>query len=659
MKRTTLSVLLTAGIVAGAALPAFGAPVCWVAPEAEAACGFRIFAEPALSATFIQHDGPAGGAAGVAGEYELGIKALAQRFPNFVKVNTLATLLNDPTAVSADGRDIWVIEVTDFRVAEEGKAPVTVSLSVHGAERAGLEGGVRYAEDLARWATSEPGHLVRNGTDADSVAIPASELLRKVHLYLSNPNPDGWAAGDLQNGGVFTRGNGNGTDLNRQFPTMGWVQTSGRPLPQSEPEAKAWAQFVQGVQPVVAADLHGELTSVNNAFADMMYPAGQWDPAMQVKEEALARHMKSNVYRYFEEQGVVLGDIAGAVAGMRPADYATAYDVVNYDDSGFMGDFFTQTGAVEMDVEHFLSHQVPNSTWLFPLEQAHVAAVRAEIETLAVEALVTHDLEVSFDVGETGYLFDPAVVTDTDANGYGGPPPPAGVVPQSYSATPMRYFEDLSEVASTPLRPVLAADVAGDGDADAFADLEGLDSFVIVSGGLPADGAGRPVDEAATIGVLRDFVTGGGNLVLTDEAVRFFLPKLTAIPESAVTKGLSNAGHVNIDDFADPYLEGVYETASQTYYEVPLGYSATNNAPHWTVTRSSLESAGGTHLGHFGSATTRTSLGRLPLGDGTIGIIGALLPPAQESLHHFYGLADYGVTVAGGQILNNMLAAGV
>ncbi len=49
---------------------------------------------------------------------------------------------------------------------------------------------------------------------------------------------------------------------------------------------------------------------------------------------------------------------------MKPAEYATGYDVVGYDDAGFMGDYFTQRiGAIDMDVEHFLSHLVPNSSW--------------------------------------------------------------------------------------------------------------------------------------------------------------------------------------------------------------------------------------------------------------------------------------------------------
>jgi hypothetical protein len=56
-------------------------------------------------------------------------------------------------------------------------------------------------------------------------------------------------------------------------------------------------------------------------------------------------------------------------------------------------------------------------------------------------------------------------------------------------------------------------------------------------------------------------------------------------------------------------------------------------------------------------ASGRTGLGRISLGEGTVGIIGAILPPPIEKNDHYFGLADYGVTVAGGQIFNNMLAA--
>src|SRR5688500_14753036 len=137
----------------GFALPAGATPVC--ADEPRAICGGRIFPEAETTTAFVQHD---------SGEYESGIKALAREFPRFVKVRTFSQFLGEET-LSVGEREIWLVEITDFKAPEEGKVPVAVSLSVHGPERAGLEGGVRYMEDLARWAADEPDRLVMNGTE--------------------------------------------------------------------------------------------------------------------------------------------------------------------------------------------------------------------------------------------------------------------------------------------------------------------------------------------------------------------------------------------------------------------------------------------------------------------------------------------------------------
>ena len=258
--------------------------------------------------SFLQHD---------SGEYLAGLEALEALYPDFIKVRSFSDILGRDVT-SAGGREIYMIEITDFTVDEAGKVPVAVSLSVHGPERAGIEGGVRYAEDLARWGAEDPEHEMCNGTEEDSECFAASTVLDRVHIYLTNMNPDGWSDGDIANGGVFMRGNANGTDLNRQFPTKGWTKLSYQP--ETEPETNAWIELMDRIEPEVAGDLHGELTSANNAFADIMYPAGQWDPLEQAQEERLARHMASNVTRYFEMEGVVAGDATG-VAGMRPAEY--------------------------------------------------------------------------------------------------------------------------------------------------------------------------------------------------------------------------------------------------------------------------------------------------------------------------------------------------
>jgi hypothetical protein len=621
-------------VLLGAALPAAATPVC--AEEPRTACGDRIFPEAEMTTAFVQHD---------MGEYEDGIKALAATYPRFVKVRTFSKFLGTET-LSAGGREMWLVEITDFRAPEASKVAVAASLSVHGPERAGLEGGVRFMEDLARWAADEPEHPVMNGTEEDSIELPALEALQKVHYYFADANPDGWADGDVANGGVFMRGNGNGVDLNRQFPTIGWTKTTGRPLPLTEPESKAWVKVIRQIDPVVTTDIHGELNSAQNAFADMMYPAGQWNPREQAQQERAARHMQSNVERYFQEDGVVLGDATG-VAGMQPAQYATGFDVVGYDDSGFMGDWFTQEiGALDMDVEHFLSHMAPNSTWSAPLEKAHIASVRGELESLLVEAIAMTAVRPRLDLGKVGYLFDPKVITDAD--GYGGPKPPEGTTPQHYSSTRMRYLADLSKRTTEPMRRLWSNDVYQ-------GDLRGLDTFVIADRPYPRTRSGRKPESVRMAKALEGFVRGGGNLVLTDRGIRL-LKKLGVVPKSAITKKLYGAGHIDFDDFGDPYTKDVHTTASQTYYEVGLGYSVdVDSSPHWVVARDAWEGAGGVVIAHI-EADTDVGLGRLELGDGTIGILGALLPPATERFDHLYGLSDYAVTVAGGQIFNNMIA---
>jgi hypothetical protein len=616
-------------------IPAAATPVC--ADEPRAACGGRIFPEAENSASFVQHDN---------GEYEAGILALAEEFPRYVRVTKFSELLGDK-AVSVEGREIWLVEITDFQAPEKGKLPVAVSLSVHGPERAGLEGGVRYMEDLARWAAEQPSHKLRNGTEPDSIAVPVSEALKKVHLYLSNINPDGWAKGDVQNGGVFQRGNGNGEDLNREYPTLGWTDVGNTPV--SEPETKAWIRLMKRVEPVVSADLHGELNSANNAFADIMLPAGEWDPVEQAREERLARHMDSNIERYFEQENIDASEVMGE-EGMTPAEYATGFDVVGYDASGFMGDWFTQQGAVDMDVEHFLSHQVPNSTWVAPLEKAHIASVRGEIEAMIVEALVTKRVDVNLKLGRVKYLANGKVVKSSD--GYGGPKPPKRVDPAPYKVNRIRYFRDLSKHAARPLRGVTPARLARRG-------LGRTQTFVITGAfekafkKMPRPNKAR---RSATRSVKR-FVKRGGNLVLTDSALRL-LPKLGIVRKNAVQRRVYTAGHVNPSAWGDPYLRKVHDTASQTYYEVPLGYSlADDTSPHWIVMQGPWEEAGGKSIAYV-EDETEIGLGRVKMGRGTVGIFGAILPDPTEKYDHFYGLVDYAVSVAGGQILNNMIAHG-
>jgi hypothetical protein len=631
LPRTRVLVALLAVAGTAALVPlATAAPTC-TGPTPPAACGGRVVAEPLLSATFVQYGS----------EIFPVLDAIEAIAPEVVEVYTLSELTGNPDHVSAGGRELPVVRLTDESEPGAGKKKAVLSLSVHGNESAGREGGVRYIEDVARWWVDDREREVFSGDRS----YPLAEVLAGVEVWLGFTNVDGWAAGDLGVGGTtFSRGNGNGVDLNRQFPTMGWPHPAQTPL--SEPESDGWAEFVLGLGPIAtASDIHGEVTSANNAFADLMWPADQWTPDEQARELSIGVNVARTIERKFDEYGVVLGELTGASGTMKPAVPATGYDVVGYDDAGFMGDWLTQaTGAIDIDAENFLSHIVPGNVWVGPLEQAHVAAVRGIVEAVMVEAMFSHTITADLDLGRVAYVLDPDHVTAPAVAGVGEERPRVAV-----DSWRMRYFEDLADAAGVPVVPVSSGDVA-------TADLSSYDSLVLADVAIPRDPAGRPVDDEAYVAALERFVAGGGQLVLTDGAIGL-LERLGFGDENALQEAQFNAGHLDFGERTHAWEEQLQPTASQTYYEVPLGFSPQSSAPHFGVATSAWEEAGGTTVATVGEGQQAfTALGELPRGSGRISIFGAVLPTADVESDPEDGLADYAVSIAGGQVLHSILS---
>ena len=101
-----------------------------------------------------------------------------------------------------------------------------------------------------------------NGIDAEPL-IPEADLSAittnlndpRIYLFLEGPPVP------------YTRGNVNGTDLNRQMPTVGRIDVERNPL--EEPEMRAGHRFMHdvaaagvGEKMAYGADVHGELTRV-------------------------------------------------------------------------------------------------------------------------------------------------------------------------------------------------------------------------------------------------------------------------------------------------------------------------------------------------------------------------------------------------------------
>jgi hypothetical protein len=630
-----------AALCAGPLVLAAGAAPTCTGSIPTSICGDRVIAPALRSATFLQYQQ----------ELAPALKAIEAQAPRFVEVKGLDQWLSNKKYVSAGGRKMWVVRVTNEAV-KGPKRNVAVSLSVHGNEPAGREGGIRYLEDLALWATKEPGHRLYSG----NVSRTVKDVLSSTVLYAVFSNPDGWAAGDLTEGGaLFSRTNDNGTDLNREYRTKGWTNRPATPM--SDPEAQGWAAFLKRIGPLsTASDIHGELNSENDAFADLMWPAAQWTPRRQAQELQLGVHMVDTIKRKWAQEGVLLNTPLGLTGVMSPSQVATAYDVVGYDDGGFMGDYFAQSGgAVEIDAENFLSHTVPNNLWVGALEQAHVAGVKGIIESLLVESMVTDRVKPRLNLGKVAYAYDPKRVTSKDGLGF---TPLANERPQPYDASRMRYFDDLRAAANkgAVVQPLASADIAS-----GAARLSRYDSLVLDDVAVPVDSKGRSVDLTAYVRHVVDFVRGGGQLVLTDAAVPF----LTRFGFRGIDQrtAKTDGGHIDFGAHTDPWEQDLISTASQTYYEVPLGFPPTGSAPHYGIASAAWAARGGTTVGTVAGPATGetaagdfTALGHLPFGKGRVSIFGAVLPKPTEDYPHVEGLADYGVTITGGQVLNRILS---
>ncbi|MCW2608453.1 MAG: hypothetical protein JWO60_3146 [Frankiales bacterium] len=559
MRRSLLSLLPLTALAAAALplLPAAAAPTCTGGVPLEV-CGGRVVAEPETSVTFHQFDTPA---------ESLGasLRAIEARSPRFLEVRTIAEWTGNPAHKSLGGRPLYVVRVTDEAVGGYSatttssplKKQTAASLSVHGLEAAGREGGLRYLEDLALATAALPG--IDKPLFAGDVSFPTSRVMRETESWYAFTNPDGWAAGDVDStsGPGFERGNEGGFDLNRDYATVGWYDRDGgttpaRGIAESEPETRGWTSLVKGFPDLVTStDVHGELTTPNEAFADLIIPAGQWTPTRQQQVKQLGDHMIRTIERKFAEEGVVLDSVFGALppgdgsTPRRPANVAASYDIVGYDDSGFMGDWFSQTqDSVHMDVENFLSNLAPNNAYNGAVEQTHVAAVRGILEAVVVEAMVTRDVRPTLTHRPFAYVADPNRTTSAD--GTLAPVVP-GETQVPYDVTRTRYFEEVERTTGRAADPVTAEAVAA-----GTADLQRYASVVLSDMELPA---GSTADRGRYVAALRAYAEGGGQLVLTDRALRL-ADDLGLVPASALTVDRTDAGHV---DFLAPLGDHPYE----------------------------------------------------------------------------------------------------
>ena len=159
--------------------------------------------------------------------------SLATQYPDLCRLSSIGE--------SVQGRDLWVMKITDNPDTEEAEPEVRYTSTMHGDEPVGME----LLLDLIQL-------LLNNyATDARIKHLVDEEEIWIMPLM----NPDGYSASPPQ------RWNANGYDLNRNFPD---IVTDPNNIPAGrQPETQAVMAFSAGHQFVLSANFHAGSLVVN------------------------------------------------------------------------------------------------------------------------------------------------------------------------------------------------------------------------------------------------------------------------------------------------------------------------------------------------------------------------------------------------------------
>lgn len=334
-----------------------------------------------------------------------GLKYLQQKYPRFAQLVNLHDLkktvpefakLDMQSAglprldQTRDRRDLMVFVVTDrdSSVPRNDRHKYAYSLSIHGIERAGLEGGVRAAEDLITWAATDPNKRILEPTNSGPTA---GEALKQNVLYFVLSNPDGWQRGEVSKGGVyFQRYNGNGADVNREFPGDGFSNPVFTPF--AEPEATGYAAYLLREKEAATAkkftgslDLHGMNGADSFSFTLLSGTAEDYETNALVVQQA--EGIYADAVKRLSWSSLIADPaacpgkvpvfllVSEGTLPMCPDQWGSVWDTIDYQTTGSFGDWMSSgigLGAVGVDNEMAYSHIVPNSVFIPEIEQLHV-----------------------------------------------------------------------------------------------------------------------------------------------------------------------------------------------------------------------------------------------------------------------------------------------
>ncbi|HUR68542.1 MAG TPA: M14 family zinc carboxypeptidase [Candidatus Thermoplasmatota archaeon] len=657
----------------------------------------RVFPEAMQSNDFVGYD-----------EARCGLDLLLQENPTRMKLDVVGQSVGWDVATGGhDTFDVFVVRVSNYESAlpTSDKIRIVFQLSIHGNEKGGREGGLRVIEDLVR----------NTGYVADHPEM--NDYLDYMELLFVFPNPDGWIHEEAQyrtNDACYTsltpsckpgtpgletqnfvRVNGNGKDVNRQWPTIGWSQERYEPM--SQPEAIGLVAYLKNETHVkYASDIHGMLnpadggvnpfcgglfgvppdpsgldpTCFQNAASDSkghyvltMLPAGRQDQREMMANTQLAELVKErlNGDAFFAEWQS-LPNSAGGAWGGEFNDWGTVWDTIGYTDSGFTSDWYAQDhGLNAAGVDFELSYNHITFDNYYPGLAARMNAYHVEIVREIVRAFMdaaNQDIQTSVDVKatKTAFLDNPTLVTNAGqmkAVGWAAENPLDDVWDTGgrvFRAAPNDYLADLTPYAK-------AGDAPGLVDAVKPGDVKG--KLTTYSNLVIAGSAYRSIEnDTAAKATIKSWVEKGGNLVLTDEALKM-LPDLGLASEGSVDVYMGYAGSTNFVDREHALAQGIRGLARETYEPVPLGFGIdTLSSPNWYVDAADFTGEVVGVVGEGQGAAPNAdwvNYGTATVGSGKVSFLGALLPDPVPGEFVFYGLDSYSTTYTGNQLLRNML----
>ncbi len=360
------------------------------------------------------------------------------------------------TGINRQKHPMVLVRVTDEEdttIPIEDREHFIYTLSIHGIERAGIEGGIRAIEDLATWGSCEkhgdadsPANCAQEDAGPDNPhpiletipddSVTAGEALRKTAVYFILSNPDGWVRGDKQQGGFFfQRYNGNGMDMNRDWATIGHTY---RPFtPMSEPENRTTAKVLKGIKDkwTGGIDLHGQL--IDRAFSFTLIGGAErpYDKDRRViqfvkgaYEDAETRLAWNPLIKGNDEPESCVplgtsGTVNDPSSGCDPSNriygvqWGTIWDTIEYTVSGALGDWIDSPlglSADGIDNEMSLSHLGNcgvGTCYLTEFEQLHVDGNKSLIYGMMHYSLLPEDTTFDY-AGKAAYIHNPRKISD-------------------------------------------------------------------------------------------------------------------------------------------------------------------------------------------------------------------------------------------------------